>query len=520
MTEPVTLVIDNRLRLTREQLDDELAKAIRAAFTHANPKHHRSKAMGFYPSKKEPPTIETWRDEEGQLTLPRGGMQRLRKVLFEYRVPWRNVDRRTEGNGPRGLPPHRVELWDHQQELVDAMIRTESGVAHSPTASGKTTAAIALIARVQLTALVIVWSSNLLEQWIGRIEKELGLSRSDIGIIRGKRWDVRPITMAMQQTMNKGIPDNILQAFGIVICDEVQRFAASTFMQSVDKFPARYRFGISDDSRRKDGKTFLIKDMFGRVLHEVDRTTIEDAGLVMPVELRVIFTEFTSERYARQREIYNCAHDFGSDACRHCGLGKHERSQAPNFNDLLEDLTRNKERDQLIRAIAASEIVAGNQVLAFSHRVQHCLNLRGGFSDDGHLSGLLVGGDEYAHQFDTSKRGLLDGTINAAAGTIQAVGQGMDVPNLSRGILATPITDNKQMIRQVSGRISRRAKGKTDAILYVLLDAPFGPEVVKRYRRWYDRVMVYVDGDYATGRYVEAKQWLKDKAQMQLELTG
>lgn len=52
----------------------------------------------------------------------------------------------------------------------------------------------------------------------------------------------------------------------------------------------------------------------------------------------------------------------------------------------------------------------------------------------------------------------------------------------------------------------------------MLLDATFGPEVVKRYRRWYDRAMVYIDGDYATGNYVDVKQWLKDKAQTQLEL--
>lgn len=407
MTTPVTIIIDNRLRLIRDQLNDELIKAIREAFTHANPKHHRMKAMGFYPSKKEPPTIETWRDEKDQLTLPRGGMQRLRQVLYEHRTPWRNIDNRTEGNGPRGLPPHRVELWDHQREIVAAMKAAESGIVRSGTGSGKTTAAIAFAVEVQLTTLVIVWSSNLLEQWAQRLRDELGLRTEDIGIIRGKNWRIKPITLGMQQTLNRGvIPDTVSQAFGVVILDECQSAAAASYTHTIDQFPARYRFGISASEKRKDGKQFLTYDLFGRVLHDVDRRELEDEGLVLPVELRIIVTDFTSIRYERQREIHSCAHDFGSDACRHCGLGKHDRSQSPSFNDLLYDLTHNRDRDDLIRAIVSSEIDASNQVLCFSHRVQHCLNLRGAFADDGHNAGLLIGGDEYADEFSRTKAGL------------------------------------------------------------------------------------------------------------------
>ena len=318
--------------------------------------------------------------------------------------------------------------------------------------------------------------------------------------------------------------ENGVYIAGGVLVHNCQRAPAQSFLRVVDQFPARYRFGVSDSEKRKDGKEFLTYDLFGGVLAEVDRATIEDEGLVLPVELRIIPTAFTSQRYEKAREQHYCAHDFGADACQHCGLGRHERSQSPNFHHLLEDLINNRDRDRLIRAIVASEVAAGNQVLAFSHRVAHCRRLRDRLDDDrlsdGHGTGLLIGGEHHAGMFEASKRGLLDGSHRAAVGTIQAVGQAIDIPGLSRGILCTPITNNKQLLRQVTGRICRRADGKKDAAVYVLHDAVQSDETIKRYLRWYDRVMVHVGGDYATGEYVGAREWLKNRMQGRLEMTG
>ncbi len=520
MTGRIPIVVDNRLRMPIAQLGDDLLKAIKASFTHANPKHHKIKAMGHYPSKKEPATIATWLKQGATLTLPRGGMQRLREVLVEHQQPWQTFDQRTEGDGPRGIPQHNVELWDHQQQVVEAMQRVESGIVRSPTGSGKTSAVLALAAELNLTTLIIVWSKNLLMQWADRIEKELGIPRSRIGIIQGQKRVIAPITLGMQQTLAKGVGSTIAGKFGLVVLDETQRAPAASFTKVVSEFPARYRFGVSDDEKRKDGKEFLAYDLFGPVLHEVDRKEIEDEGLVLPVELRIIPTEFTSERYEKARDQHYCAHDFGVDACIHCGLGRQEESQSPNFHHLLEDLINNVDRERLIGRVVADEIAAGNQALCFSHRVRHCMRLHKRFNCDRHSSGLLVGGDDYAAEFDRTKRGLLDGSVCVAAGTIQAIGQAFDAPRVSRGILCTPITNNKQLLRQVTGRICRRADGKKDAAVYIIHDAVQSDETIKRYLRWYDRVMVHVGGDYATGEYVGAKEWLKNRMQGRLEMTG
>src|SRR6185295_10926648 len=136
---------------------------------------------------------------------------------------------------------------------VDAIERYEQCLIRSPTGSGKTSALIAAIAKIGLPALVIMWDSGLLEQWQERIEKELGIPPEEQGLIRGGECRLRGITLAMQQTLNNYKPkqwDKILPVFGFVACDEVQRYAAKTFTEQVDRFPARYRVGLSADERR------------------------------------------------------------------------------------------------------------------------------------------------------------------------------------------------------------------------------------------------------------------------------
>ena len=48
---------------------------------------------------------------------------------------------------------------------------------------------------------------------------------------------------------------------------------------TIDRFTARYRVGVSADERRKDGKEFLIRDLFGGVAVEVPKGEMVDKGI-------------------------------------------------------------------------------------------------------------------------------------------------------------------------------------------------------------------------------------------------
>jgi superfamily II DNA or RNA helicase len=193
-----------------------------------------------YAAYKEPRIIETWQLNDGELSFPRGGMQRVREVIQEWGETFRVTDGRTLGDRTVGVPPpHSLQLYDYQEHCVEAALEREQGIIRSGTGSGKTTFCLALAARVGVPTLVVVHTTALLKQWVERVRREMNF---EPGVIQGARREIRPLTVAMQQTLN-GADDKLWReidrVFGAVIADECHLFSASTFLRTVDRCSAR-----------------------------------------------------------------------------------------------------------------------------------------------------------------------------------------------------------------------------------------------------------------------------------------
>src|ERR1019366_8925335 len=351
-------------------------EGLRVAFTHENPAYSMTTIGGA----GEPPIYETYvvgekvRVElEGgaymrtPLSFPRGGLARVRAVLKANGIAWRVEDRRTWDFPEPGFREHRLEPRGYQVEMIDAAVEKQNCLIHAPTGSGKTSAAFGLLARLKRRALVMVWTGNLLEQWRARCQSELGM---EAGEIRGDRTDIQPVTLAMQQTIvsrfERGDTE-LADAFDVVVCDEVQRFAAPTLFASVDPFTARYRVGISADSTRKDEKEFLTRDLFRQVAYEVAEGRLVDEGAVVEVEICVVPTEFRAPWYR-----------FGGQ-------------DAPGaYPRLLKQMVADEARNELALQIAQREMDEGEQVLLFSHRVEHARSLDATLVQRGYRSGVML----------------------------------------------------------------------------------------------------------------------------------
>lgn len=486
---PIHIIVDSRIRLRTEELTPELDTDLRAAFVHANPAHAKLKRMG-YAAHKEPPAIKTWRYEGAEeLTLPRGGMQRVRDVLTAHGRDWTVSDYRHDGDVEltKDIPVHRVNLRDYQAEALEAIVQRQNCIIRAPTGSGKTTTAIAIASHLQLGTLVIVWNGALMEQWVERLQSELGLAKGDIGIVRGQKTKLRPVTIAMQQTLARASEEkwrDLTDSFGVVICDEVQRFAASTFLKVIDRFPARYRIGVSADETRKDRKEFLIYDVFGSVAHEVKRRELEKRGQIVDVEVRIVPTDFRADWYIEQRK---------------------NPTVNPDFNRLVDEMTRDGARNSVALSFAttALEQEAGT-LLVFSHRVDHCRSLDSDLASLGHRSKCMLGGAENEDEFVTAREGLKDGSVRVGVGTYQAIGTGHDIPTVTHGVVTTPIGGNRQFWGQVRGRLCRPHKDKARGVAYYLWDRHvFGLQPVKNLAAWNDDVRV-LDGD----QWMQAKKYI------------
>ena len=472
--EPVRIVVDSRIRIPLAGLPEPVGDALRAATTHPNPN---------YPSKDpdEPAVFRTWRHEGDDLTLPRGSMSRVREVLRANGLRWSVEDLRTWEHPAPNFPDHRVELRSIQEPMVDAMLAKQTCLGHGSTGSGNTTAALAFLARLKRRSLVVVWTAALAKQWRDRCVSELGIHPDDVGEVRGSTTRVSPwITIAMQQSLHARFQRGdreLASAFDVVVADETQRFAAETLFASIDPLASRYRIGVSADSTRHDNLEFLTYDLFGQVACEVTEAEAIAAGATVDVEIYVVPTTFRADWYRYRTD----------------------------FNRLLAQMTEDEERNALVLKIARTVVEQGEQVLLFTHRIEHARTLDSKLVGMGIRSGVLLGGKEQEVAFERAAAGFRSGDHRAGVGTYGAIAQGIDLPSVSRGILITPISNNRQQINQCRGRICRASDGKGFGRLYVLLDgAIYQKKPVRNFVAWFPRVKVW-DGS----EWVEGAAWLK-----------
>lgn len=466
-------LVDNRVRIPIEQLSDEQLRSVRSAFTHNNP------AFGG-DDPDEPRHIKTWGEDDGWLSFPRGGLARLRALVPGLTV----FDRREQGR-PMDVRYLR-DLREHQKRMVDAMVAKQNCIIRGETGSGKTDAAIAAACRLKRWTLVIVWTKGLMDQWVERLcdPQVCGLRKQDVGIVRGKVRDLKPFTIAMQQSLAAHpLAPEEAALFGNVTADEVQFFAAKTFFASIDPFRAKHRFGISKDETRRDKKEFLIYDLFGDVAEEVTREEVVKKGIVHDVQVAVVPTGFTPGPH------YFAAMSSGNTWKIRAVL-----------RNLKEEIASNEERAKLAASLAAREIAKGRTVAILAERKDHCDLLASEVRLAGSAPGFMIGGTENAREFAAAKEGIKRGTLKVVVGTIAAVGTGIDLPAIDRGIVCSAIANNHQIFGQLRGRFCRTSDGKDGARVYYLWDrAIAGMKAITSLCEHNDDVVVLDDGQWVEG---------------------
>lgn len=509
---PVLITIDSRVRFGVEALSPAARHQLRARATHVNPGKKKltslansGRGRAAYAMRAaaaaEPAEITVWRQEGDEFSVPRGMLAMVREVLQGDGLTWTYADERSKGDSeyafgawpetkacmhvPDRDAPDGGTLRPYQQAAIAAAIERQNCIIRAPTGSGKTTTLIGIIAAVRLPTLVVLDSTELVRQWTRRIERELGVT--DVGLIGGGDFRIRPITIAMRQSLTNLLDPTksklsaeermkFRERFGLVVVDEVHRAAAATFMTVVDKMASFYRVGASADETRADEKEFLVYDLFGDVAHSTSQDELIADGSVLDVECRIVPTEFCADWYVRARD----------------------EGKRPDFNRLLDEMTTDEARNALIVGIARGEIDAGEPTLVLTHRVAHARAIAKAI--DG---GVMIGGPGNEREKENAVDAMRAGQLLAGAATLQSMGTGVDLPLVGRGIIATPIGNNRQQYGQVRGRFCRPADGKI-AIVYVLWDQHVqGAAAVERLIRWNRSTLVY-DG----AEWVPAKQYL------------
>lgn len=499
----IRIQIDNRIRISRlEGIPNELIDELKLTCTHENP--DRKKWLKFrkgYPPKEFEPT---WRRESDGYSFPRGRLPELLEVLRSHD---REIVNETivhpvqfgEWIGP--------EPWEKQWHLIHSFLSLDTlQIWRSPPASGKTNAALRAIRDLGQRTLVIAPTDAIFEQWVQRARQNI--RGCEVGIIKGKKIQIRDLTIGSQKTVHNHIGE-LKDQFGLIVVDECQLAASWTYQETIDKFTARHRLAISGHEKRADEKEYLIYDQFGTVVREVTRQEAEQAGMIVDVEVRIVESRYDDSEY---RDLPHEMHfDRNGKRLSRSDIGRttanHRFSQR---KQLEERMARDVDRNALIVRLAQRCLEEREQVVVLSARREHCLRLDAMLSAFGPTSRFM--GDDA--DFEESRSRFASGECKVAVGTFQKIGVGFESHRaLARGVMASPVVSgpqSKMQFDQYRGRFARASTetGKRKAIVYYVHDhRVFGTKPVKLLAEWC-RVCTVED---ERGKVWTAQQYLGQK---------
>ena len=477
-TTKIALHISDKIRVDVETLSYSASTALSKALTKANPEVHMKEKLGIW-AGKIPRYIHQYVWEEGSgkkiMAIDRGCYVIVRHTLNAY---YKNISVTMAADDVEipNFPDFAGTPEDYQLDAYNTIVDTGKvqGVIQMPTGAGKTIFCTYLLSKLKRKALILVHTRGLLAQWKERLEQFLPGIR--IGIVAGTSFDISgDVTIATVQTMCKRVltTPGLRNAFGLVMLDECHHVAAPTFQGTVGHFTAKYRYGLSATPQRRDGKTMLVKGIFGDTLVVLDYDDVSTR--VMLPTIHPISTVL-SEDYS---EIYREARSFATG----------ELENFVQYHVLHEKLFSDVTRNMLIFSLVNEALTEYEEhvVLILTKRREHAHKIAEFLNSMGIVAGAYMGARNKKERLAGEE--LLRKTRNGEVRVIVATSiadEGLDVVNLTHLILAAP-TSWKGVLLQRLGRIMRRCKGKERAVVFDLVDSDI-PELLTA---WYTRNRVY-----------------------------
>jgi DNA excision repair protein ERCC-3 len=188
-----------------------------------------------------------------------------------------------------------VELREYQRDWVDRFLDRRSGVLVGPPGSGKTVAAMGVLAAVGGETLVLVPGRELAAQWRAELLERTSLRADQVGEYHGGEKQVRPVTIATYQTAGMDRHRSLFddREWGLIVYDEVHHVPAEVFRRSAD-LQTRHRLGLSATPVREDDREEEIFTLVGPPIG-TDWSALFDAGFVQEPEVEIRYVPFAEE---------------------------------------------------------------------------------------------------------------------------------------------------------------------------------------------------------------------------------
>ncbi len=307
-----------------------------------------------------------------------------------------------------------------------------------PVGSGKTVVGLRIIHELDLSALIVVHTKELLYQWADKVREVLGVEPGIVGgqQVGGARRHGRHDT----DTPLPGGADKLRNDYAVVMFDECHRTsAAEKFYRLGLSLPQAYRFGLSATPwRRVRGEEIKIEAVVGPTIFEVKaEDMIRERFLARP-RFEVITYESKMPSFSeRYKELYE------------------------------EMVMNNDERNRAIVEKAVELARKGHRVLIDVRRIEHGKILKEMLEKEGVKAEFLS--SQSPNRWGGILEDFKEGKIPVLISTL--LKEGVDIPEISAIILAGGGKSDIMTIQTI-GRALRPKKGMKAVIVDVQDDDP------------------------------------------------
>ena len=353
----------------------------------------------------------------------------LKRTLYEAGYPVQDHRDLETGDDLRfELEP---ELRPYQADWIARFSDAGSGVLVGPPGSGKTIAALGVMADVGGETLVLVPSRELAGQWHEAILEHTTLSPEQVGEYHGGQKDIRPVTIATYRIAGMDRHRMLFDSrkWGLIVFDEVHHIPSPVHRRSVG-LQTKHRLGLTATPVRETDDQEEIYTLVGPPVG-TDWEALFEAGYVAEPEVEIRFLPWASESH---REEY-----AASDG--------HGRRQAAATNPAkIREISAILHRNRGSKAIIFVEYIDQGNAIAEA------------------LTAPFISGEtphaRRSRLFDRFKRGTVDTIVVSRVGD-----EGIDLPDAEVAIAASGLGGSRRQGAQRAGR-TMRPVGK--ARMYVL----------------------------------------------------
>ena len=364
---------------------------------------------------------ESWVAEEA--------IAEVKRTLYEAGYPV--LDERDLDTGDPLPVDLTLELRPYQHEWVDSFVERKAGVLVGPPGSGKTVAAMGILARIEGETLILVPGRELAVQWREELLAHTTLTEDQIGEYHGGKKQVRPVTIATYQTAGMDRHRHIFEdrEWGLIVYDEVQHVPADVRRRTAD-LQSRHRLGLSASPVREDDREEEIFTLIGPPIG-TDWDALFDAGYVAQPSVEIRYVPWTDDT---ARNEYVSAHG-------------HERRMLAASNPAKIAETR-----ELLRRHAGEQALIFVDYLDQGRELAEALDVP-----------FVSGETRHARRsqlFEQFREGTRDALVVSRVGD-----EGIDLPSAAVAIVASGLGGSR---RQGAQRAGRTMRPEGQATVYVL----------------------------------------------------